>query len=263
MRFIITLTILVICAFAQAQTVENVAGDTATVSLQGAETLSVGDKVSFIDADLNVAGQGEVNHVSDSGRIALVKVLSGQGKAGMSLEKVRSTSVTKKHSPETEVENTNPERTKNAMYASLDEEDRRILRNGEISTGSYVLGGIFGTWPVGLGIGHAIQGRYMEKGWMFTAGELGSVALMVVGADDCTDALASSSRKSCNSSAILWGVVGYVGFRLWEIYDVWVTPSQINRRYRELNTQMKPTAEFKPVLAPTSDGFVAGLQMQF
>lgn len=54
----------------------------------------------------------------------------------------------------------------------LTDKDKEILEIGEISTVSYVVGGVLGTYPVGLGIGHAIQGRWSQKGWIFTAGEL-------------------------------------------------------------------------------------------
>lgn len=261
MRFIICIVVLILSAFAQAQTIDNVSGDSATVSLQGAETLQVGDKVSFIDAALNVTGQGEVTYVSDSGRTANVKILSGHGKTGMSLEKTKAPSPPKTAQNSEESENVRHENAR--IVGSLDAEDRRILRVGEISPTAYIVGGIVGTYPIGLGLGHAIQGRYFaDKGWMFTVGELGSLALVSAGANDCVDAI-GTSRTNCNSSAILWGVIGFTAFRLWEIYDVWVTPALINRRYRELKTEMKPMAEFTPLIAPTQDGFLAGMQVRF
>ena len=44
--------------------------------------------------------------------------------------------------------------------------------DGRIAVGRYVAGGVVGT-TLGLGIGHALQGRYWrDYGWAFTAGEI-------------------------------------------------------------------------------------------
>jgi hypothetical protein len=152
----------------------------------------------------------------------------------------------------------------NLAYSSLDEEDRRILNRGEISTTAYVIGGVVGTYPIGLGIGHAIQGRYTDKGWIFTAGELGSIAVAYAGVGNCVSSWSSSNGgSSCSGGLVLFGVVGYLGFRIWEIIDVWAAPPEINRRYRELKLRMEPRATLSPMIAPTKDGAVFGLQMTF
>ena len=95
-----------------------------------------------------------------------------------------------------------------------------------ISQGRYIGGGVAGT-ILGFGIGHAVQGRWMEKGWIYTA--LQPVTLV--------------------TSTFLWGLfaveVGYhsfnsltligaatltlifVGSKIWEIVDVWRLPDSI------------------------------------
>ena len=55
---------------------------------------------------------------------------------------------------------------------NLTEKDQEILEIGEISQTRYIIGGILGTYPIGLGVGHAVQGRWSQMGWIFTAGEL-------------------------------------------------------------------------------------------
>lgn len=87
MRILITLFVLSVSFSAQAQTVEKINGNEAVVHIHGSESLSVGDQVSFLDEKLNVSGQGEVTKISGGGKKAIVKILSGNAKNGMSLEK--------------------------------------------------------------------------------------------------------------------------------------------------------------------------------
>lgn len=252
MRFIISFIVVsILSLIAQAQTVEKVSGDQATVAIQGSERLQVGDKVSFLNDRLDISGQGEVTKVSDGGKRALVKIISGSARAGMSLEK-KSVEAASAPAP----------RASEAASAYLDEEDRRVLRIGEISQTRYIVGGILGTYPLGLGIGHAVQGRYSDKGWIFTVGELGSMAVFLAGIGDCWSAV-NSRYEACNGGLMTLGFASYVGFRIWEIVDVWAAPPEINRRYRELKLQMKPTVSFSPLLAPTKDGAIAGFRMTF
>ena len=81
-----------------------------------------------------------------------------------------------------------------------------------ISTGQYVTGGILGTL-IGLGVGHAIQERYTENGWLFTVSQLGSVFSLGYFANQKND---------------LWtglSALALIGFKIWELIDVWWLPS--------------------------------------
>ncbi|MGZ3743527.1 MAG: hypothetical protein ACXWRE_04505 [Pseudobdellovibrionaceae bacterium] len=251
-RLCLMLLTLSMSFYAQAQTVEKITDNEALVTIQASESLLVGDKVNFLNDELNVSGQGEVTKISGGGKKAIVKIISGNAKSGMSLEKTSGTPKAAKI----------PAPNENDSGRYLDEEDRRILRIGEISTTSYVVGGILGTYPLGLGIGHAIQGRYTDKGWIFTVGELASVAVVAAGVGSCWDSVTATSG-SCNSSTLFLGAVGYVGFRIWEIVDVWAAPLEINRRYHELKLRMEPRVSLSPMIAPTKDGAVLGLNMTF
>lgn len=252
MNFIISFFILSISLLAQAQTVEKVVGNEAIIVIQSTEQLSVGDKVYFLTENLDVSGQGEITKVSPVGNKAVAKVLAGIAKKGMSLEKASS------KSPKAADNSEKPA----PLREPLSEEDRRALQIGEISTTAYVVGGIIGTYPVGLGIGHAIQGRYLDKGWIFTVGELGSVALLVAGVGDCYSAALGGYTK-CNSGLTWLGLMGYVGFRIWEIIDVWAAPPEINRRYREIKGRTGSQVSLSPLLTATHDGAVLGLKMTF
>lgn len=209
------------------QTVKEVRKGQATV--EGASGWVVGTPVRFLDSDLEEVGQGEVVKTSPAGGIALVKVVSGKAQAGASAEKREVVT------PQP-TESAKPYRRRSGAD-SFTEEERKILAQGEISQARYVIGGVLGTWPLGLGIGHAIQGRYTEKGWIFTVGELGSMAVMMAGVGDCIGRIGSNDNCSNSGGLILLGAMGFVGFRIWEIIDVWVAPGEHNRRYRELRSR--------------------------
>jgi hypothetical protein len=106
----------------------------------------------------------------------------------------------------------------------------------EISSGSYYAGGAVGTL-IGYGIGHAIQGRYKEMGWIFTVGEgaglivlSGGLAWMVNSVPENTkwknSKLSDSSKGSIALAAI--GTAVLVGFRIWEIVDVWLGATPVD-----------------------------------
>lgn len=121
-------------------------------------------------------------------------------------------------------------------YASLSPDERKILYDGPISDGQYVAGGVVGTF-LGFGIGQAIEGRYGDTGWIFTVGELGSTVLLVAGAVNC---LSSVQGNTCTNGGgeVVLGYLGILGFRIWEIVDVWAVPPGINRRYRDLRQRV-------------------------
>ena len=146
--------------------------------------------------------------------------------------------------------------------ASLTPEEREILRNGEIGDNAYFAGGVVGTF-FGLGIGQAIQGRYVPTGLMMTVGEVSSFSIAMAGAISCID------LPGCHHDGLVSaGLIAYLGFRVWEIIDVWATPSSINSRYRNLKDHVDETkADF--FVAPVAgqgasiDGTRLALQFHF
>ncbi len=139
---------------------------------------------------------------------------------------------------------------------SLTEQDKRLLEIGEISDTRYIVGGILGTYPIGLGIGHAVQGRWSDKGWIFTAGELGTATVFMIGALGCISNELNNGlngKDDCtglSEAMVVTGIVGYIGFRIWEIVDVWSVPPSHNRKVRELQQyiQKTPAKEVKTSL---------------
>ena len=157
---------------------------------------------------------------------------------------------------QTAVRSQNSPHAKNQTRA-LTEDEQDILDEGEISKGAYIGGGITGS-IVGLGIGHAIEGRYLPLGLIFTAGEIGAYALMVAGITNCIDksnffnlSSSNASFQTCSTnSAFAIGLAGFVGLRVWEIIDLWVEPPIQNKRYRNVQERAGLTSThfyFTPV----------------
>ena len=97
------------------------------------------------------------------------------------------------------------------------------LEKMPITKGRYIAGGIVGT-AVGFGVGHAINGEYRNIGWLFTLGEVGSIATMIGGmVVGITDSIEGNpDSKGLTLMAI--GAIAMTGFRIWEIVDVWTRP---------------------------------------
>ena len=152
-----------------------------------------------------------------------------------------------------------------APAVQLTPEEHEILQRGEISIGKRIGGGIVGT-AVGYGIGHAVQGRWSETGWIFTLGEGTALTVFMVAFSSCiaADFEGRAHEDRCAASLIGSGVA-LLGFRIWEIVDVWTGPSKHNRKVRELKqrTGQQPFRYgFYAAPTGTSSG-VAGLTLQF
>jgi len=112
-----------------------------------------------------------------------------------------------------------------------------------ISNGRYIGGGIAAIIP-GWGIGHAVQGRWMEKGWMFTAGNLVITGgLIFSGVSLFSDAAEKGGEESLKT----WGgltlalYLAAIGLKLWEVADAWMLPSNYTI-VKESPFQIKPLA---------------------
>jgi hypothetical protein len=93
----------------------------------------------------------------------------------------------------------------------------------------YYRGALIGTF-IGFGVGHALQGRYKEIGWVFTVGELTSLAAAFAG-------VIWANTESAHDYAInkephmyipvgglallIASVIVFGSFRIWDIIDLW------------------------------------------
>jgi hypothetical protein len=89
-----------------------------------------------------------------------------------------------------------------------------------VPTGKYITGGVLAS-TVGLGIGHAVEGRYADKGWIFTATEATGIAMMVAGCSERKDRNDDGVKECNNNGLVVAGAVVAIGFHVWEIIDAW------------------------------------------
>lgn len=138
---------------------------------------------------------------------------------------------------------------------SLSEKEQHTLEIGEISAGRQVSGGLLGIYP-GFGIGHAAQGRWHDRGWRFTASELGAIGVMLA-SGPCLGKILRNDDNNCtgpNEVLLLGGLFTFIGIRVWEIFDVWSVPPKQNRRWNQLKKRIQeaqePTASASVTLVP-------------
>ena len=104
------------------------------------------------------------------------------------------------------------------LQLQFSDEDLLILERGRISTGQYVTGGVIGSY-FGFGIGHMIQQRWIDRGWIFSLGESAAIAAIVVGAVGCANEVyydarlddnvhnGRSSGDTCSTGLLVGGLV--------------------------------------------------------
>lgn len=233
----ILFAILMFCSTASAQNVTQIKGADVTVTVPKGQLMSVGDPISFIDGTLNTVARGTVQKVSEGGSIAIVRIKDGSVKVGQQAEFLKTQA--------------------SSGPLTLSPEDQSILERGEISTTRYVLGGLLAIYP-GLGIGHAVQYRFKDRGWIFLVGELGGSVLMVMGLAQCLGT--SLNRSSCDGSQLVLGYGLLLGFKIWEIVDAWAVPPSLNDRYRYLKGQK---VGLSGGLLPTPDGALLTMKLDF
>lgn len=112
-------------------------------------------------------------------------------------------------------------------------------------------------FTVGFGLGHVVEGRWLEKGWIFTAGETAGVALWMGGY-----MMDMSCDKHCElvGPMIITGMIGTLALRIWESVDAVNGARLKHARYLDRR------ARYGLHLAPAKGGgggAVAGLSLRF
>lgn len=151
----------------------------------------------------------------------------------------------------------------------LTAEEMETLSIGYITDGQYIGGGVASLF-VGFGVGQAVEGRWHDTGWIFTLGEPVAFGVFIYGLMQNIGCIGTSGGCSNNhdagSTAIVVGAVSLVGLRLWEVIDAFVGPSRHNERYRALQMRLgnpMPAYTYRPFVAPSNGGAVAGLSLSF
>jgi len=130
--------------------------------------------------------------------------------------------------------------------------------SNKIGTGRYVTGGVLSIYP-GFGIGHAVQGRYAEKGWIFTAGEAAFATIAIIGLGECGMTSAISSQNDCKGNdKILVGLAGFTGFKIWEMVDAWYGPHR-----EKLLSDKSKQGNFEAVVLPIASGGLISMRLNF
>lgn len=98
-----------------------------------------------------------------------------------------------------------------------------------VATGKYVTGGVLAS-TIGFGIGHGVQGRYADKGWIFTTTEAAGLTMLLAGTTckDETDIYGDTERKCTSSGVAVLGLGVLLGFHVWEIVDAWAGATPVD-----------------------------------
>jgi len=103
--------------------------------------------------------------------------------------------------------------------AHADDAKPDVSATEKMSPWEYGIGGVLGIYP-GFGLGHVVQGRWLHRGWIFTAGESASVIVLAIGAAECVEYGFLGSPSSCNNGLVSAGIFGFVVFKIWEVVDI-------------------------------------------
>ena len=157
------------------------------------------------------------------------------------------------------------------MNVQLTVDEQWLLQRGYISDGETMAGG-FVALLFGWGVGHAIQGRWSEKGYIFTLGEsvtavaafYGMIGLFGECFEGCSDA-----RGQRYATLFIGGMIGNAVFRIWEVIDAFSAPGAHNRRVDEVRMKVGLPLRYgslSPYIAPNRDrdgGGIAGVSFRF
>jgi hypothetical protein len=164
------------------------------------------------------------------------------------------------------------------MPVQLTVDEQWLLSRGYISDGQHIGGGIASLF-FGFGIGQAVQGRWSEKGYIFTIGEGASFGAMLWGITElvraCDDSFndpygettCNHSQENRGATLLIGGLIGISVFRIWEIVDAFAGPSEHNAKVRALHMRlgMRDGYALKPFVVPAGagGGGVAGVGFRF
>lgn len=163
------------------------------------------------------------------------------------------------------------------QQVQLTVDDQWLLSRGYITPGEHIGGGVVSLF-FGFGVGQAVQGRWSQKGYIFTVGELASFGAMIYGMTTLFGACHGNDdlyyEETCDRSAerrgatlMIGGLLSYSVFRIWGIVDAFAGPSEHNRQLRTLRGRLgyqDAYVKVRPYVAPAGDnGGVAGVSLRF
>ena len=139
------------------------------------------------------------------------------------------------------------------------------IRVKTINQGHYIGGGVASLF-LGFGIGHAIQGRWKERGWIHTI--LQSVSVLAITGtfiffvlSDNLDSFINDPYRGIPVGSFIIGTAAMLntGSRIWEMIDVWILPDSIKIISQKHNFhKSSPLQQYK-----TKMPYSVALQWQF
>ena len=168
------------------------------------------------------------------------------------------------------VVNTAPAPAPEHPRLQLSAEDQELIMDGEIGPVAHIGGGAVALF-FGLGVGQAVQGRWGERGWIFTVGEPAALGLTIYGLVKAGSSCAEVAEgESCGGGGMVLagtGLLALSALHVWEVVDAFVAPVGHNRRVRaaKLRAGMNPMYSVAPYVAPSQsgNGTVGGLSFSF
>jgi hypothetical protein len=148
--------------------------------------------------------------------------------------------------------------------ALLTDEERELIVRGEIAPQTRVAGALLGAW-IGFGVGHAVQGRFGERGWTFLLLDTATVGLLTAGALNCVSIFGDTEPDQCDGDpTLLVGLGMLLVVRTFETIDLLKGPSRHNERVRRAREKAYgPSLQVSA--GPTADaaGGQVGLLVRF
>ena len=162
------------------------------------------------------------------------------------------------------------------VQVQLSVDEQWLLQRGYISPGEHIGGGVVSLF-FGFGVGQAVQGRWSEKGYIFTVGEAASFGAILWGLQQVVTACdyhdpyyedyrCNQTKENRGATLLIGGLVAMSVFRIWEVVDAFTGPSDHNRRLSALRGRLgyRDGYALRPFVAPAGDsGGIAGVSMRF
>ena len=158
------------------------------------------------------------------------------------------------------------------MQYQLTLDEQYLLTRGFISDGEWIGGGLANVF-FGFGIGQAIQGRWSDRGWIFTLGQGASAVAMIYGMTTLLGECWHDPECPAEGRGVGLMVIGGLGFGvfyIWGAIDAFAVPPEHNRKVRELRMRLGMPipmyARVAPyVTSPKGDtgGAIGGLTLRF
>ena len=124
-----------------------------------------------------------------------------------------------------------------------------------ISQGRYIGGGVASIF-LAFGIGHAIQGRWKERGWIHTAVQSGAFVTYI----GSLMFMETFYKNNSLLGVLFGGYIVLVGIKVWEMVDVWMLPDSIKIISSSQKIGASSLYSYKPNLNVPS---IIALQWQF